>query len=225
MWTLFNDGMEASSAPVIGRNGRRRWSFSLLVSAVIHGVALVVFCWPAAPFFVKPRLLAHGEGGTSAPASVTFYLPQDAALARPDHHFALLSLPVPARKPQQTKLKKRSNDLESNKPSDSAEVGPTLGSALNGPAEGNEIKPGFAISFTAPRVSRWELPSGTQGDVIVELTIDEQGNVVEEKLLLGIGHGIDERVIATLRDWHFRPATKNGVAIPFKYDARFHFPS
>jgi outer membrane biosynthesis protein TonB len=49
--------------------------------------------------------------------------------------------------------------------------------------------------------------------------------VVEEKLLQGIGPGIDERVLAAVRDWHFRPATRNGVAIPFKYDARFHFPS
>jgi hypothetical protein len=49
--------------------------------------------------------------------------------------------------------------------------------------------------------------------------------VVEEKLLQGIGPDIDERVIATLRIWRFRPATRNGIAIPFKYDARFHFPS
>ena len=96
---------------------------------------------------------------------------------------------------------------------------------MEGLTEGDEIKPGFAITFTDPRVARWELPSGVQGDVIVELTIDVQGNVVEEKLLQGMGHGIDERVIATLRDWRFRPATRNGVAIPFKYDAHFHFPS
>jgi len=56
------------------------------------------------------------------------------------------------------------------------------------------------------------------------LTIDAQGNVVEEKLLQGLGNGIDDKVLAAVRDWRFRPATRNGVAIPFKYDARFHFP-
>ena len=61
--------------------------------------------------------------------------------------------------------------------------------------------------------------------MIVEVTIDVLGNVVEEKLLRGVGYGIDEKVIAALRERHFRPATRNGVAIPSKYDVYFHFPS
>jgi protein TonB len=61
--------------------------------------------------------------------------------------------------------------------------------------------------------------------VIVEVTIDAQGAVVEEKLLQGLGPGVDERVISALRDWRFRPATRNGVAISSKHDVHFHFPS
>jgi len=67
--------------------------------------------------------------------------------------------------------------------------------------------------------------AASRGDVIVEITIDAQGSVVEERLLQGLGHGVDERVIAVLRDWRFRPATRNGVAIPSKHDVHFHFPS
>jgi protein TonB len=139
----------------------------------------------------------------------------------------LLSVPTPRQDQQKTasKLRKRSNQLESSKPPDTAEAGSRLGSSLDGPVDGDEIRPGFAISFTPPRVSRWELPGGRDGDVIVELTIDEQGKVVDEKLLQGLGGDIDQKVIAMLRIWRFRPATRNGIAIPFKYDARFHFPS
>jgi protein TonB len=61
--------------------------------------------------------------------------------------------------------------------------------------------------------------------VIVEITIDAQGIVVAERLLQGLGHGVDERVIAVLRDWRYHPATRNGVPIPSKYDVHFHFPS
>jgi protein TonB len=72
---------------------------------------------------------------------------------------------------------------------------------------------------------RDELPTGVQGDVIVEVTIDAKGMVAETRLLQGLGHGIDERVIAVLHEWRFRPATRNGVPIPSKHDVHFHFPS
>jgi protein TonB len=81
------------------------------------------------------------------------------------------------------------------------------------------------VVFADPRIARWELPNGLQGDVIVEVTIDERGTVIDQKLLQGLGHGIDERVIAAVRDWRFSPATRNGVPVPSKHDVHFHFPS
>ena len=61
--------------------------------------------------------------------------------------------------------------------------------------------------------------------MIVEVTIDEQGNVVETKLIRGIGYGIEDRVLATLRQWHFRPASKDGVTIASQHIVTFHYPS
>jgi hypothetical protein len=49
--------------------------------------------------------------------------------------------------------------------------------------------------------------------------------VVESKLLKTIGYGIDQKVLATLQNWHFTPATQDGVAIPSQQDVYFHFPS
>lgn len=212
------------STLAVPQPGRSRRSLSLAVSLVIHGVVFVVWLWRPDALFVKPVFLAHGQDGTATPLSTALYLPQDIKLMQPATP-SLLSIPVAARKPLKTKLQKRSNVLSRDQALDSAEAGSRSGSGLDGPVDGDEVKPGFAISFTAPRVSRWELPGGSQGDVVVELTIDAQGNVVEEKLLQGLGDGIDDRIISTLREWHFRPATRNGVAIPFKYDAHFHFPS
>ena len=122
-------------------------------------------------------------------------------------------------------MRKRTNVLEAEKPANSAEAGSELGSAYGGPTSGEEVKPALPAAFHDLKIYRSELPSGVQGDVIVEVTIDAQGAVVEEKLLQGLGHGVDERVIAVLRDWRFHPATRNGVAVPSKYDMHFHFPS
>jgi protein TonB len=202
---------------------KRSWWIALSIAA--HIGVLIAVCWPVQPVFVRPEFLARGQNGNSTPNSVALYFPKD---IRSSEH-PLLSLPAPSQqKPARARVRQRHNVIETEKPpaeQSIAEAGSSAGTSLYGASEGDEVKPGFAIRFTDPRVSRSQMPSGLQGDVIVELTIDINGNVIEEKLLQGLGHGIDEMVIATLRDWHFRPATRNGVAIPFKYDAHFHFPS
>jgi protein TonB len=205
---------------------RRRWSFSVCVSTLFHLAVLVLFCWPTVPIFVRPALIARGDGGSATPSSVVLYIPNDLEIANSSGPH-LLSLPAPARKKvQKAKLRKRNNVIEeADKTPNPAEVGSENGSAYDGLASGDEVKPALPVAFQDLKIPRSELPSGIQGDVIVEITIDTQGAVVEERLLQGLGHGVDERVIAVLRDWHFHPATRNGVAIPSKHDVHFHFPS
>ena len=205
---------------------RRRWGFSVCLSSVLHGLVTAVLCWPTAPVFVKPEQIARGEGGSATPLSVVVYVPDDLQLATATKP-SLLSLPASAqKKKQRTKLSKRTNVLEEvEKSPNPAEAGSEQGSAYDGPSSGDEVKPALPVAFQDLRIPRSELPSGLQGDVIVEITIDAQGIVVAERLLQGLGHGVDERVIAVLRDWRYHPATRNGVPIPSKYDVHFHFPS
>jgi len=177
--------------------------------------------------FVRPALIARGDGGSATPSSVVLYVPTDVQIAASSSP-PLLSLPATSRKkPQKTKLRKRNNVIEeADKAPNPAEVGSENGSAYDGLASGDEVKPALPVAFQDLKIPRSELPGGIQGgDVIVEITIDAQGAVVEERLLQGLGHGVDERVIAVLRDWRFHPATRNGVAIPSKHDVHFHFPS
>jgi periplasmic protein TonB len=205
---------------------RKRWNFSICLSSAIHGLVAAVLCWPTAPVFVKPEQIARGEGGSATPLSVVLYVPNDLQLATATKP-PLLSLPASAqKKKQRTKLSKRTNVLEEvEKSPNPAEAGSEQGSAYDGLSSGDEVKPALPVAFQDLRISRSELPSGLQGDVIVEITIDAQGIVVAERLLQGLGHGVDERVIAVLRDWRYHPATRNGVPIPSKYDVHFHFPS
>jgi protein TonB len=205
---------------------RRRWGFSVCLSSALHGLAAAVLCWPTAPVFVKPVLIARGEGGSATPLSVVLYVPNDLQLAAAEKP-PLLALPASAqKKKQRTKLRKRTNVLEeAEKTPNPAEAGSEQGSTYDGLSSGDEVRPALPVAFQDLRISRAELPSGLQGDVVVEISIDSQGIVVAERLLQGLGHGVDERVIAVLRDWRYRPATRNGVPIPSKYDVHFHFPS
>lgn len=220
------DGHEWNTLMQGQRARRHRWSFSVGVSSAIHVLVVVLFCWPNIPIFVRPTLIARGEGGSATPSSVRLYVPNDLQIATSSSP-SLLSLPTPPRKkPQKARLRKRNNVVEeADKTPNQAEVGSENGSAYDGNASGDEVKPALPITFQDLKIYRSDLPSGIQGDVIVEITIDAQGTVVEERLLQGLGHGVDDRVIAVLRDWRFHPATRNGVAIPSKHDVHFHFPS
>src|SRR5258707_8432728 len=91
---------------------RWRWSFSMVLATAVHGVVILLLCWPAIPAFIRPNTIAYGESGGSTPASVVLYAPTDLQLATSSQP-PLLSLPAAAKKkPQKTKIRKRNNVLE-----------------------------------------------------------------------------------------------------------------
>ena len=101
-------------------------------------------------------------------------------------------------------------------------AGLPYGSLPGGPVYGDEIRPALPVATADPVVYPWELPP-SGGIVKIEITIDERGEIVRKTILESLGPKIDEKVLEALNNWHFRPATQNGVAIPSKQDAIFHF--
>jgi len=223
VWTFLKEASENPLSAAVDVRRSRRWSFSLAFSLALHCATLLFVLWQVPAIFVQPRVVARGQAGSSIAITEPFYLPKTLVVT-PATAKSQISFPIAKKRPE-AKARKRSNVLEKEKPTGTTEVGSLSGSSLDGDSEGDDIRQGFAITFPPPQVGRWEIPNGREGDVVVELTIDAQGTVVEERVLQGMSHEIDERVIAILRSWRFRPATRNGTPIPFKYDARFHFPS
>ena len=201
---------------------------SWLVSLLLHAGVLLVLGIHAVPIFVQPTLVAQGDRGTSRATLV--YVPNAVSaeprdVAKPRK--ALLHLPV--RQPAHPKTQPGPNPVQTERvqptpPQTASLAGSPYGSDLSGPLNGDEIRPALPLVFNDPHVARSEIPPGVQGDVIVEITINAEGRVVEEKLVKSFGYGIDEKVITALQAWRFRPATRNGVAIPSKHDVHYHFP-
>src|SRR5581483_11192293 len=107
----------------------------------------------------------------------------------------------------------------------SARAGTAYGSLLTGPGSGPEIRPALPTVFHDVHIRESELPPGVRGDVVVEITIDAFGNITDKKIVKPLGYGLEERVLAALENWRFRPATKDGVAIASQQYVYFHFPS
>ena len=96
------------------------------------------------------------------------------------------------------------------------------GTLPGGPVYGDEIRPALPVATADPVAYPWELPE-SEGRVVVEITIDERGEIVRKVVLESMGSKLDQKVLAALENWHFQPAKHNGVAIASKQDAIFHF--
>ena len=209
---------------------RKRGKVSQIVSFVAHAVVLFVLLYHWRPIFIMPSDVALGTPGSSG--SVIYLAPTgpEKAVTVPQKPSLTLRASVPktpsAPKPSPTVHEDNKDATETAQLDETTRGGSLYGSRVPGaPLTGHEIVPALPQVFPDPAVSRADLPPGVQGDVIVEVTIDENGNVVETRLIRGIGYGIEDRVLATLHQWHFRPASKDGVTIASQHIVTFHYPS
>jgi TonB family protein len=103
-----------------------------------------------------------------------------------------------------------------------AQAGLPYGTLTRGQLYGDEVRPALPVTTSDPVAYPWELPD-SEGNVVVEITIDERGEITGKTVLQSLGSKLDERVLVALDNWHFHPATRNGSPIPSKQDAIFHF--
>ena len=179
---------------------------------------------------LSPAWLAYGDGAHSYkliyfPSSANRDTHPDAAKllfprASKKHHpqQSKSHSPQPAPKPQQVLANEEVGDHNSR-------AGSPLGTMIDGPITGHEVHVAYPVVYPDPPVDRTDLPRDLVGDVVIEVTIDSQGTVVETKIVQAIGHGIDEKIEATLRRWHYQPATLDGTPVASRHDVHFHFPS
>jgi protein TonB len=92
-----------------------------------------------------------------------------------------------------------------------------------GASAGEEIRPALPAVTSEPHVDPEDLRGIGEGNVVVEITIDEGGTIVNKSVVQSMGPAIDGRVLAALENWRFRPATRDGVPIPSKQDVVYHF--
>jgi protein TonB len=81
----------------------------------------------------------------------------------------------------------------------------------------------LASYFPTPKPDLTQLPKGTKGDVILDIVIDTAGKISDIKMTSGLGHGIDDNVIATVQQWTFHPATKDGQPVASEQELHFHY--
>lgn len=211
-------------------NPKRR---GLYVSLLLHGLLAACMLYPSTPIFVSPSTTLAGKNGTS---TIYLYQPsQNASSAiaqelNTEENRHLLLPTAPAKKKQEIRKKPalartpqelhEAESAQSNQPP----AGSLYGSLSYGRSDGSEVRPAIRVSGSEPAINEYDLAGVHEGNIIVEVTIDERGNITQKTVLQSLNPAIDHKVLAALEDWHFLPALRDGDAISSKQDVYYHYP-
>ena len=107
--------------------------------------------------------------------------------------------------------------------------GSGIGEGEGGGTGGGPYRPGSGI--TPPGLLREVKPDyteearrlGIRGDVVMEIVVRRDGRVGDVRVLRGLGHGLDERAVAAVRQWMFSPATRRGTPVDVLVEVAMEF--
>ncbi|HTZ96157.1 MAG TPA: energy transducer TonB [Terriglobales bacterium] len=194
------------------------------ISLVAHLAFLAWLVHSPAPMFIAPSSVTRGNSGTTV---TRLYFGGDSGVTQ-DHPSSIV-LPRSAKNEKGRRLaplapkRQAGNDTVAALNSNEGPAGSPYGSLSVGSIFGLEVRPALPIVSPDPVIGSDSL-EGMVGDEIIEITIDERGNIIATHVLQSLGPQVDQRVLAALAQWQFSPATKNGVPIPSKQDVHYHFP-
>lgn len=214
----------------------------LAASLVLHALLFAWLLRVPNPQLLNPSAVALGRNGKLV-TQIYFptQSPDDSSTSSPDRateryrhqrlgheklilkqNAALAKLPLPQAPLSLSAVEDKAESATLSNLGHGAPAGLPYGSLPGGPIYGDEVRPALPVATVDPVVYPWELPA-SEGNVVVEITIDERGAIVRKTILHSMGTKLDEKFLAALDSWRFQPATRNGVAIASKQDAIFHF--
>ncbi|HEY3703907.1 MAG TPA: TonB family protein [Terracidiphilus sp.] len=185
-------------------------SLLLVGGARMHQVRAVP---PAKAAYLAMLQVAGGARRVSIPS---FEAPNTSKAEKPQHvKEAEQKITNPTRPAHKEK------ETPSALPQDSTGKGTGTAVAGNG-ADAQDATPAFPVFSPKPPVrDRGLLPAAEQ-HIVVDVNVSETGDVTGLTLVKGMGNGLDQIVLDTVKTWRFHPATVNGS--PVASEAELIFP-
>ncbi len=184
-------------------------------SLLVH-LLLVVFLLHRSRIWVAP---AHLPGTSHGTRMVLTYMPGHASLATPVTRVVKVTAPV-SRRLMTPKVPRPV--LHAAQASQAAAAAQPIGSGLDALGQG-DVSIALMQFFPDPKPDLSRLPQGTRGDVVLEAVIDAGGRIAQLTVKQGVGYGVDESVLATVQQWTFHPAMRDGKPVASQQEFHFHY--
>jgi TonB family protein len=82
----------------------------------------------------------------------------------------------------------------------------------------------LVVEYTTPPLYSDEARrAGIEGSVVVRAHIDAAGRVTAPRVTRALGWGLDQNAVVAVRQWSFRPGTRNGAAVPMDVEITIAF--
>jgi TonB family protein len=85
------------------------------------------------------------------------------------------------------------------------------------------VAPPVPIYQPAPEYTDEAKKAKWQGSVILAVLVDETGKVTEVSVVRSLGVGLDQKAIEAVRQWQFKPGTKDGKPVPVHANIEMNF--
>jgi protein TonB len=199
--------MRAPSSP------RRTRPQSTLVSVFVHGLAIaaIVAAGHFQPTIAPMKLPGTSTGTRLIPVYSLGGATGSLAEVKPVAAARSLAPSAPRQKPAPTP-----------EPTGAA-TSPGTGSSGDAALGDGNINVALVRNHPTPAPDLSDLPHGTRGDIMLSVVIDASGRITDIKLDRGLSPAIDQSVIATVQQWNFAPATRNGQPIASEQELLFHY--
>jgi TonB family protein len=92
------------------------------------------------------------------------------------------------------------------------------------PSEASALSAPDVVEYTTPPLYSDEgRQQGIEGVVVIRAHVGADGRVGQARIVSGLGHGLDQNALVALRQWRFRPGTRDGVPAPMDADVEVEF--
>lgn len=98
------------------------------------------------------------------------------------------------------------------------------GAATSGTgSDAEDASPAFPVFAPKPPVTDRSLLPASEQKIVVDVKLNELGDVVSESLIRGLGNRLDQAAMQIVKTWRFQPATLNGRPVASEAEVIFPF--
>jgi hypothetical protein len=201
----------------ITRTGGRSTKVGNWASIAAHGVLLVLLILGGRHAWKSRPVTARG----GAHATVLYWANSVGTGIARSHQQGAEKL-SPARLTPRTspvnRTPQKALDPEVQETAQSVPASPAGGSISQSQSSGagdssEDATPAFPVYSPTPRIADRSLLPKADENVVVDVNVSALGEVLDEKLIHGLGNSIDQTILDTVRSWKFHPATVDGNAV------------